>query len=74
MLDPGSGSVSKNKDTKHWSCLPVFEVQNYITEEVAAILVYLQIGGKFVKAEQYGEEVEEEEELILSQVYIPQST
>jgi hypothetical protein len=27
-----------------------------------------QIGGKFVKAEQYGEEVEEEEELILTEV------
>ncbi len=30
--------------------------------------MFLQIGGKFVKAEQYGEEVEEEEELILTQV------
>jgi hypothetical protein len=41
--------------------------------EVVSILMFLQIGGKFVKAEQYGEEVEEEEELILSQVYVPQS-
>jgi hypothetical protein len=46
----------------------VFELKNYITE-VVGILMFLQIGGKFVKAEQYGEEVEEEEELILSQVY-----
>ncbi len=43
----------------------MFEVKNYITE---VDLMFLQIGGKFVKAEQYGEEVEEEEELILSQV------
>jgi hypothetical protein len=50
----------------------VFEAKNYITE-VVGILMFLQIGGKFVKAEQYGEEVEEEEELILSQVYDPQS-
>ncbi len=45
----------------------MFEAKNYITE-VVGILMFLQIGGKFVKAEQYGEEVEEEEELILSQV------
>ncbi len=63
----GSGSVSKNTDMKHWSCLPVFEVKTYNTE-IVGILMFLQIGGKFVKAEQYGEEVEEEEELILSQV------